>query len=109
MRALLISGGAARKSRDADLEAAEREVAEDDELQYALRWVVGPVVDAERAQRQADGRESDHDGRDHVRHVSASELGGAGIDDLVQAGELRGRGAYDGLSAVGRCEHFERP
>jgi len=86
--------------------APEREVADDDQLDDALRQVVRPVIQAERAQGQADHRERDHDHYGHAKDVVAAERGALRVDDVVQPGALGHQRAHDAV--LGRLRHFLR-
>jgi len=88
------------------LEAPEREVADYDQLDDALGHVVGPVVEPERDQGQADRRERDHDHHGHSKHVAAADRGALRVDDVVQPGALGHQRAHDAVLLVsGRIWH----
>jgi len=69
-------------------EAPKQKIDDYDYLDDALRHVVRPVVEAERARGQADHRVRDHDHHRHVKDVMAAELGALRVDDVVQSGTL---------------------
>jgi len=85
-------------------EAPERKVADYDKLDDALGHVVRPVVQAERAQGQADRRERDHDHYSHVKDFVAAQRGTLRVDDVVQPGALGQQRAHD--TVLGRIRHL---
>lgn len=91
------------------LEAPEQEVDEYYRLEHELRQVVRPIVEADWAYGQANGRERDHSHNGHVEHVMAAELGAFRVDDVVQASAFRHDRAHDVVSVFrARVQHFTR-
>jgi len=90
-------------------EAPERKVADYDQLDDALRHIVRPVVQAERAQGQTRGRERDHDHYRGVDDVAAADRGTVRVDDVVQPGALGHQRAHDAVLLVcGRMRHLTK-
>lgn len=74
----------------------------------ALRHVVRPVVQAERAQGQTCGRERDHDHYRRVDCVAAADRGAIRVDDVVEPGALGHQRAHDAILVCGRMRHLTK-